>query len=119
MEKYGDINIPYFTRHIYYNVEEINCPIYINIGEFDLCYDVLNNIETAQMVIKHMIKKYKKNIIPDETYISAVVENYHDEDISEIPYFLSLGYLLKEKDFECYSSSVYDFYKSQVKKIVI
>ena len=68
---------------------------------------------------KNHIKEYKKNIIPDETYISAVVENYHDEDISEIPYFLSLGYLLKEIDFECYSSFVYDFYKSQVKRIVI
>lgn len=124
LEKYGDIlNIPYFTRHIDYNVEdiyeEINCPINGWVGDLDQYYNILRYIDVAKMLIKHMIKKYKKNIIPDETYISTVVENYHDEEFNEIPYFLSLGYLLEKKYFECYCSSVYDFYKSQVKRIVI
>lgn len=120
LEKYGHIlNIVYLTRHIEPNYVGFNCPIYGWVCDLDQYFNILRYINVAKMVIKHMIKKYKKNIIPDETYISTITYNYHDEDFNEIPYFLSLGYLLNEKDFECYSSSVYDFYKSQVGKIVI
>jgi hypothetical protein len=112
-------NINYFARHIEQQFEEINCPIYGFIGEYDRYYDILQDINLAQMLVKYMIKKYKKNVISDDAYIHAVIDYYHDDEISKIPYFTSLGYLLNETHYDYYTPSVYEFYTSQVKKIII
>ena len=64
-----------------------------------------------------MIKKYKRNLIIEQTYIDTVVNNYKDDDLNEIPYFTSLGYLLNEGHFN--NGGVYDFYKTNINKCTV
>ena len=83
--------------------------------------DILQNINVARMLVKYMIKKYKKNVISDDAYIYAIIDYYQDEIFNEIPYFTSLGYLLNKTHYDYYAwkPSVYEFYKSQVNKILL
>jgi len=135
LDNYGTSdNINYFARHIEQNNEGFNCPIYRYIGQHNIRYDILQYINIVQMLVKYMIKKYKKNVISDDAYIHAVFHYYPPEeldyfsdeeivndpqDINEIPYFMSIGYLLNEIHYDCYAPEVYEFYESHVKKIIL
>jgi hypothetical protein len=96
---------------------EINCPIYGRIGEFEYNEEIIQHIEVLQFLVKYMIKKYKRNLIIEQTYIDTVVNNYQDDDFNEIPYFTSLGYLLNEGHFN--SGGVYYFYKTNINKCIL
>jgi hypothetical protein len=96
---------------------EINCPIYGNIGEYEYNEEIIQHIEVLRFLVKYMIKKYKRNLIIEQTYIDTVVNNYQDDDLNEIPYFTSLGYLLNEGHFN--NGGVYDFYKTNINKCIL
>lgn len=135
LDNYGEAdNINHFARHIEQNNESFRCPIYRYIGQYNIRYDILQDINIVQMLVKYMIKKYKKNVISEDAYIHAVFHYYPPEeldyfsdeeivndpqDINEIPYFTSLGYLLNETHYDCYAPEVYEFYESHVKKIIL
>lgn len=96
---------------------KINCPIYGYIGEFEYNEEIIQHIEVLQFLVKYMIKKYKRNLIIEQTYIDTVVNNYQDDEFNEIPYFTSLGYLLNEPHFN--NNGIYDFYKTNINKFIL